>query len=120
MVPTSRRDQDGADLLVHAYLDGELDVASAIAIERRIEAEPILADQAADIYALRTVVRNKFPREQLPPHLKKDRHPGGYRKHRPSASDLDIDGSLASSGHCAFQHLNMVRDTNASIECFNE
>jgi len=70
MVPTSRRDQDGADLLVHAYLDGELDVASAIAIERRIEAEPILADQAADIYALQTVVRNKFPREQLPPHLK--------------------------------------------------
>ena len=44
MVPTTKRDQDGADLLVHAYLDGELDVASAIAIERRIEAEPILAD----------------------------------------------------------------------------
>jgi hypothetical protein len=30
----------------------ELDVASAIAIERKIEAEPALANQAADIHAL--------------------------------------------------------------------
>ena len=116
MVPTTRREQDGADLLVHAYLDGELDVASAIAIERRIEAEPILADQAANIYALQTVVRNKFPREQLPPHLKSRIDTlVGNESIAPAASDLDIDGSIVSGGHCAFQHLNMVRDTNASI-----
>ena len=70
MEPRTMNDQDSEDLLVHAYLDGELDVASAIAIERRIVAEPTLADQAADIIALQTVLRNKFPRESLPPHIK--------------------------------------------------
>jgi anti-sigma factor RsiW len=63
------RDQESADLLLHAYLDGELDIASAIAIERSIEAEPALANQAADIRVLQAALRNKFPRESIPPHV---------------------------------------------------
>jgi len=60
---------EGTDLLLHAYLDGELDVASAIAIERKIEAEPALANQAADIHALQAALRNNFPSEPIPPHV---------------------------------------------------
>lgn len=70
MATTTEKDQDNTDLLVHAYLDGELDVVSGVAIERRIDAEPAIANQAAEIRALRTTLRTRFPREPLPPHLK--------------------------------------------------
>jgi anti-sigma factor RsiW len=71
MVPSSERDQDNVDLLVHAYVDGELDIATALAIQRRIEADPSIGDQAADVLTLQTALRSKFPSEPLPPHLKR-------------------------------------------------
>ena len=70
MATSTEKDQDNTDLLIHAYLDGELDVVSGVAIERRIDAEPAIANQAAEICALRTTLRTRFPREPLPPHLK--------------------------------------------------
>ena len=70
MATSTEKDQDNTDLLVHAYLDGELDVVSGVAIERRIDAEPAIANQAAEIRALRTTLRTRFPREPLPPHLR--------------------------------------------------
>jgi anti-sigma factor RsiW len=71
MAPSNGKNiEESADLLVHAYLDGELDVASGMTVERMIEAEPAIASQAKDVHALQTALRARFPREPLPPHLR--------------------------------------------------
>lgn len=56
--------------LVHAYIDNELDPASALAVARQIAADPALAAEAARTEALRNAIRERLPREQLPPHLR--------------------------------------------------
>ncbi|MER9870997.1 anti-sigma factor [Mesorhizobium sp. M0136] len=43
-------------LMIHALVDGELDAAAALAVERRIAADPALAAEHARIVALQTVV----------------------------------------------------------------
>ena len=50
-------------LLVHAYLDGELDLANALSVKRQIEANPALAAEAARTTALKGVLRERFPPE---------------------------------------------------------
>ncbi len=60
---------DEAALLVHAHVDGELDPANALAVERQIARDPALAAERGRIEALRNVLRREFPREALPPHL---------------------------------------------------
>jgi hypothetical protein len=57
-------------LLVHAYLDGELDLANALAVKREIEADPALASELADAMALQKVLRERYPREPVPTHLR--------------------------------------------------
>jgi anti-sigma factor RsiW len=57
-------------LLVHAYLDGELDPANALALETRMANDPALAAERDRIEALRAVVRERLPREPLPPGLR--------------------------------------------------
>jgi hypothetical protein len=57
-------------LLLHAYLDGELDLANAVAVKSQIEADPALASELADSMALQTVLRDRFPREPIPTHLR--------------------------------------------------
>lgn len=83
----STENRDSSDLLLHAYLDGELDVANGVAIKQRIDSDPSLAKQAADIRALKEVLRTNFPTEALPPHLE-TRVGGLHRKslstHRPT------------------------------------
>jgi anti-sigma factor RsiW len=66
-LPDASRERDR--LLVHAYLDGELDPASAIAIEQRIAADPDLAAEQARVEALRRTLRERLPREAAPPGL---------------------------------------------------
>jgi len=61
--------QDPA-LLVHAYLDGELDLANALAVKQQIEADPALASELASTAALQKVLRERFPREPVPAHLR--------------------------------------------------
>jgi uncharacterized protein DUF3365 len=56
-------------LLLHAYLDGELDLANTAAIKLQIEADPELASELADAMALQKVLRDRFPREQTPVHF---------------------------------------------------
>ena len=36
-------------LLVHAYLDGELDLANALAVKQQIDADPSLAAELANV-----------------------------------------------------------------------
>lgn len=56
-------------LLVHAYLDGELDPANALEIERQIAGDPALAAERERIEALRRVIAERVPRETPPPGL---------------------------------------------------
>jgi anti-sigma factor RsiW len=53
-------------LLLHAYHDGELDPANALALERRLASDPALAAESARIAALRRVLRERLP-PQAPP-----------------------------------------------------
>ncbi|MBN9075653.1 MAG: anti-sigma factor [Rhizobiales bacterium 65-79] len=50
-------DPDDLRLLIHAHVDGELDAATALALERRLAADPALAAEHARIAALRQSIR---------------------------------------------------------------
>src|SRR6266851_5903505 len=56
-------------LLVHAYVDGELDPAHALEVERQLAADPALAAERERIEALRHVIQERLPRLELPPGL---------------------------------------------------
>jgi anti-sigma factor RsiW len=56
-------------LLVHAYVDGELDPAHALELERQLAAEPDLAAERERIEALRHAIGERLPRESAPPAL---------------------------------------------------
>jgi anti-sigma factor RsiW len=62
-------DQDRSKLLVHAYVDGELDPANAVAIEQQIAADPALAAERSRVEALRRALREKLPATELPAGL---------------------------------------------------
>src|SRR6266540_7272634 len=57
-------------LLVHAYLDGELDPANALAVEKRMAADPALAAECERVEALQQLLRERLPREAPPPGLR--------------------------------------------------
>jgi len=61
---------DESLLLIHAYLDGELDPANAIALERRIESDPVLAAERMRIETLRRALRERVAVKPLPPGLR--------------------------------------------------
>src|SRR3954453_24061167 len=53
-------------LLVHAYVDGELDVASALRAKEQTEGDPRLGAELATISALQGKLRDTFLREPVP------------------------------------------------------
>ncbi|WP_214469699.1 anti-sigma factor [Mesorhizobium sp. dw_380] len=57
-------DPEGIRLMIHALVDGELDAAAALAVERRIAADPRLAAEHARIVALRGAV-SRLPRPDV-------------------------------------------------------
>ncbi|MER8692508.1 anti-sigma factor [Mesorhizobium opportunistum] len=57
-------DPEGIRLMIHALVDGELDAAAALAVERRIAADPRLAAEHARIMALRGAV-SRLPRPDV-------------------------------------------------------
>ncbi|TPI33609.1 anti-sigma factor [Mesorhizobium sp. B3-2-1] len=57
-------DPEGIRLMIHALVDGELDAAAALAVERRIAADPRLAAEHARIVALRGAV-SRLPRPEV-------------------------------------------------------
>jgi anti-sigma factor RsiW len=61
---------DGDALLIHAYVDGELDPANAAAVGRTIAADPALTAEVARIEALRRVIHEQLPPAPLPAHLR--------------------------------------------------
>src|SRR5262249_34744357 len=62
--------QDDPTLLVHAYLDGELDPINALAVEQRLASDPALAAEYERVRALQQVIRERLPREAPPPDLR--------------------------------------------------
>ena len=56
-------------LLVHAYVDGELDAAQAMEMERRIAADPTLAAERTRVEALRNAIAKGLPRTAAPLQL---------------------------------------------------
>jgi anti-sigma factor RsiW len=56
-------------LLVHAYVDGELDPAHALEVERMLADDPALAAERERVEALRGAIRERLPREQASPEL---------------------------------------------------
>jgi anti-sigma factor RsiW len=69
---TSSTDQARQEttLLVHAYMDGELDTAHALTVKRQIDADPALASELAAIGELQRVLRERLPRYRAPAHLR--------------------------------------------------
>ncbi|MGY4629135.1 anti-sigma factor family protein [Bradyrhizobium sp. USDA 4486] len=61
---------DDETQLVHAYLDGELDVATALMTERKIAADPALRKLATEVSALKIALAKTFPRESVPAQLR--------------------------------------------------
>ncbi|MET3596011.1 MULTISPECIES: anti-sigma factor [Mesorhizobium] len=57
-------DPQDMKLMIHALVDGELDAAAALAVERRIAADPDLAAEHARILALRSAIAN-VPRPEI-------------------------------------------------------
>ncbi|WP_027141853.1 anti-sigma factor [Mesorhizobium sp. WSM3626] len=57
-------DPESIRLMIHALVDGELDAAAALAVERRIAADPRLAAEHARILALRGAI-SRLPRPEV-------------------------------------------------------
>ena len=53
-------------LLVHAYVDGELDPAHALEMERQFASDPALAAERDRVEALRRAIREQLPLEAAP------------------------------------------------------
>lgn len=58
------QDPQDMKLMIHALVDGELDAAAALAVERRMDADPELAAEHARLVALRGAVAN-LPRPSV-------------------------------------------------------
>lgn len=66
MTPSERINLEESAVLLHAYLDGELNVSESAAAERTIASEPALAAEAAAVRALKHALQTRLPRETLP------------------------------------------------------
>ena len=60
---------DDANLLVHAYVDGELDPAHALEVERQMARDTVLAAERARVETLQRLIRERLPRERAPQGL---------------------------------------------------
>src|ERR1043166_642514 len=85
-------------LLIHAYVDGELDPANALEVERRMAADAALAAERDRVTALRSALNRHFPREPAPAALRaRVEAIGGVRKvERPSWRALAASVALAA------------------------
>src|SRR5512144_1249040 len=103
-MPRSTAD-DNSVLLVHAYLDGELDPANALGVTQQMDKEPALLAEAESVKALQQLIHERLPREEAPPGLRAriETSVGGLRRQRarPSwralAASIVLTAMVASS-----------------------
>jgi anti-sigma factor RsiW len=88
---------DSSVLLVHAYLDGELDPANALGIEQRMSTEPALAAESERVKALQRLIHEHLPREEAPPglHARIEASVGGLSRPRAQPSWRALAASIA-------------------------
>ena len=67
---TDCRFHESPILLVHAYLDDELDPANALEIVGRMASDPRLAAGRERVEALQRLIQERLPREPVPPGLR--------------------------------------------------
>jgi anti-sigma factor RsiW len=94
---TSSTSDDNSVLLVHAYLDGELDPANALEIAQRISTDPALAAEGRRLTALQQLIHERLPREVTPPGLRTriEASVGGQRRARERPSWRALAASIA-------------------------
>src|SRR4051812_40183752 len=63
--------QDDPVLMVHAYVDGELDPMNARAVEQRLADDPALMAEYERVQALRRAISDKLPPEAVPADLRR-------------------------------------------------
>jgi len=68
---TPSSSSDNSIQLVHAYMDGELDLTAALGIEEKIAADPNFAAARDRIIALREAVQQNLTRDPIPPALQR-------------------------------------------------
>jgi anti-sigma factor RsiW len=116
---------DNSVLLVHAYVDGELDPANALGIAQQMGAEPALAAESARVSALQRLIHERLPREKAPAglHSRIEASIGGLRRPRAQPSWRALAASIAltamvASGSTWFaigpQPPTMIADTLVS------
>jgi anti-sigma factor RsiW len=93
---THSKADDNSVLLVHAYVDGELDPANALGITQQMDKEPALAAEAEHIKALQQLIHERLPRETTPPGLR-GRIEASVGGPRPGRARLSSWRALAAS-----------------------
>lgn len=88
---------DSSVLLVHAYLDGELDPSNALGIAQQMEMKPALAAEGERVKALQRVIHERLPREEAPPGLRAriETSVAGVRRQRTQPSWRALAASIA-------------------------
>ena len=85
-------------LLVHAYVDGELDPAHALEMERQFASDPALAAERDRVEALRRAIREQLPSESAPAGLaRRIENSLGLRREDPRALSHPSWRALAAS-----------------------
>lgn len=107
------KSDDSSMLLVHAYLDGELDPANALSIAQRMGQEPALAAEAARVKELQELIRERLPREQAPPgfRAKIESSVGGARRDHAKPSWRALAASIAVTAMVASTSTWLVVDS---------
>ena len=124
---TRSKSDDDSVLLVHAYLDGELDPTNALSVTQQMEKEPALAAEAERVKALQWSIHEKLPREEASAGLRAriERSVAGNsarNRAQPSwralAASIALTAMVASSSTWFFvesqQATTMIADTLVS------
>lgn len=89
-------DHEDDDILLHAYADGELDAAGALAFERRMAASPALASRCETLRALAHAVRAAAPTERASPQFLRRLTPAPARFSQPSWLQMAMAACFAA------------------------
>jgi len=94
---TRSRPDDKAVLLVHAYVDGELDPANALGIAQQMSAEPALTAECERVKALQRLIQERLPRDKAPAglHARIEASVGGIKWPRMQPSWRALAASIA-------------------------
>ncbi|MGA8955564.1 MAG: anti-sigma factor [Pseudolabrys sp.] len=94
---TRSKSDDSSILLVHAYVDGELDPANALGITQQMAETPALATEAERVKALQQAIHEQLPRETAPAglHARIQTSVGGLTRDRARPSWRALAASIA-------------------------